>query len=110
MKDKRLECLRCGTQMRFMGAEKVQLGKMGWLSGNWDNLVSGALKTNIYVCPKCRKLEFYLDYENDEQPDMSDDGEYELPPELSVIVCPKCGAVHGQELSECPKCGYDYSE
>ena len=110
MNDKKLTCLRCGEKMRFLGAEKIQLGKMGWFSGNWDNLVSGALKTNIYVCPKCRKLEFYLDYENDEQPDMPEDDGYEELPEFSVIVFPKCGTVHGQDLSACPQCGYDYSE
>ena len=50
------DCLRCGTAMRFVGQEKLQLGQTSWLLGDWPNLVAGALKVSIMVCPHCGKL------------------------------------------------------
>ena len=45
------DCLRCGTAMCFVGQEKLQLGQTSWLLGDWPNLVAGALKVSIMVCP-----------------------------------------------------------
>ena len=54
-----LNCLRCGAGMRFMGREKFQLGQTGWVLGDLPNLFAGAMEIEIYVCPKCGKLEFF---------------------------------------------------
>ena len=48
-----LRCLRCGTEMRFAGQEKIQLGKTGWLAGDLPNLLAGALAVSILECPLC---------------------------------------------------------
>ena len=53
------DCLRCGTAMRFVGQEKLQLGQASWLLGDWPNLVAGALEVSIMACPYCGKLEFF---------------------------------------------------
>ena len=54
-----LNCLRCGTGMRFIRREKFQLGQTGWVLGDLPNLFAGAMEIEIYVCPKCGKLEFF---------------------------------------------------
>lgn len=54
-----LNCLRCGTRMRFIRREKFQLGQTGWVLGDLPNLFAGAMEIEIYVCPKCGKLEFF---------------------------------------------------
>ena len=53
------DCLRCGTAMRFVGQEKLQLGQASWLLGDWPNLVAGALEVSIMACPYCGKLEVF---------------------------------------------------
>ena len=55
-----MKCLRCGEDMQYLSREKLQLGKTGWVLGDLPNLLSGALDVQILVCPKCRKLEFFL--------------------------------------------------
>ena len=54
-----LNCLRCGTGMQFIKHEKFQLGQTGWVLGDLPNLFAGAMEIEIYVCPKCGKLEFF---------------------------------------------------
>ena len=93
-------CLRCGTTMEFLAREQLQLGKTGWFFGDLPNLLAGALEVNIYVCPHCRKIEFYA---VDEAPE-EDGPEEELPKK----TCPACGTVHDFDYPKCPGCGYDY--
>ena len=93
---KNLTCLRCGETLRFLGRERIQLGKTGWLLGDLPNLLSGALETEIYVCSKCRKLEFFYE-ENAAQSDT-----------LPQKTCPACGAIHDFDYPRCPKCKHDY--
>ena len=45
---KDLLCLRCGTTMRFVMHERLQLGQTGWLLGDLPNLLSGSLAVDIY--------------------------------------------------------------
>lgn len=52
------DCLRCGTAMRFVGQEKLQLGQTSWLLGDWPNLVAGALKVSIMACPTAGSWSF----------------------------------------------------
>ena len=93
-----LRCLRCGTAMVFVGRERLQMGKTGWVLGDLPNLVAGALEVEIYACPRCRKLEFFR------------------PEELSVTEanalplreCPACGHLHEFDFPKCPLCGFDY--
>ena len=91
-----LNCLRCQEPMRFLAHEQIQLGKTGWLLGDLPNLLSGALETDIYICPRCRKLEFYAE-DTDVQGDT-----------LPQKTCPVCGAIHDFDYPKCPRCKYDY--
>jgi len=55
-----IDCLRCGKKMNHIRTEKIQLGQTGWILGDLPNLLAGAMEVEIYSCPKCRKLEFFL--------------------------------------------------
>ena len=55
-----MKCLRCGEDMQFLSNESIKLANVGPVIDNLLNLISGGLKVNIFVCPKCRKLEFFL--------------------------------------------------
>lgn len=53
-------CLRCGQTMNHIRTEKLQFGQTGWILGDLPNLLAGAMEVDIYCCPQCRKLEFFL--------------------------------------------------
>ena len=53
MKD--LNCLRCGRRMEFCRREYLQLGKTGWITGDWGNLLAGAMDVVVLRCPDCGK-------------------------------------------------------
>lgn len=91
-----MNCLRCGSPMRFMGSERIQLGKTGLLTGVLSNLLSGALEVAVYRCAKCGKLEFY----STEKPDPDN--------ETPQRTCPECGFDHDFDFPKCPKCGHSY--
>jgi hypothetical protein len=82
--------------MQYLSREKLQLGKTGWVLGDLPNLLSGALEVKIFVCPKCRKLEFFL-AENET-----------LDDETPKKTCHKCGTVHDFDYPKCPNCKHEY--
>ena len=88
-------CLRCGGEMCFACTEDIQLGKTSFLLGGWPNLLSGALRVDIYRCKSCGKLEFFA----------ADGGE---PSPLPQTSCPACGRQHDFDYPRCPFCGYEY--
>ena len=92
-------CLRCGAAMRFVGQEKLQLGKTGWLLGDLPNLMAGALEVSIMTCPRCGKLEFFS---GDASGTAADDSG------LPRRTCPVCGSRHDFDYPKCPLCGYTY--
>ena len=93
---KSITCTHCSEQMKFLGRERLQLGQTGWLLGDIPNLIAGALEVDIYMCPNCRKLEFYA-------------AEAEvIGEELPKKTCPACGTVHDFDYPKCPKCGRSY--
>lgn len=91
-----MKCLRCGEDMQYLSREKIQLGKTGWVLGDLPNLLSGALEVQIFVCPRCRKLEFFL-AENETIDD-----------ETPKKTCPDCGTVHDFDYPKCPNCKHEY--
>lgn len=95
MKD--LNCVHCNEQMRFLTHERIQLGKTGWILGDFPNLVAGALEVDIYICPSCQKLEFYASKK-------AANTDTELP----QTTCPNCGTVHDFDYPKCPHCKYEY--
>ena len=117
---RRLKCLRCGDAMQFGKQEKIQLGQTGFLFGDWPNLLAGALEVEIYFCPKCGKMEFYMPgfpVEEVQTPQMEEDS---LPPDaqqdivgvsmegIPQIRCPACGTEHDFDYPRCPRCDYPY--
>ena len=89
-----LSCLRCGAWMRFIKCEKFQLGQTGWVLGDLPNLFAGAMEIEIYVCPKCGKIELF-------QPEAASDG-------LAQKQCPVCGAVIDFDYGRCPHCKREF--
>ena len=59
-----LKCLRCAAAMDFLGSEDIQLGHHSLLFGDLSNLLSGSLSVDVYVCQKCRKIEFFYGEDN----------------------------------------------
>lgn len=90
-----IDCLRCGQQMNHIKTEKLQFGQTGWLLGDLPNLLAGALEVDIYSCPECGKLEFFV-------ANASEEG-------LLQIKCPKCGKMHDFDYPKCPFCKHDYN-
>ncbi len=93
-----MDCLRCNTKMKYLMREKIQLGKTGWILGDIPNLISGALELDIYVCPTCRKTEFFA----------AEDQHVEQTEDLPQRVCPDCGREHDFDYPKCPFCGNNY--
>ena len=96
---KHIDCLRCGQAMKHIRTEKIQFGQTGWILGDLPNLFAGAMEVEIYSCPQCKKLEFFLpEYKIEES-------KQEDVPQRS---CPLCGRKHDAEDSNCPFCNFDY--
>lgn len=95
---KKLDCLRCRQPMEYLFTEKLQLGQRGWLLGDLPNLLAGALELEIYSCPRCGKVEFFL-----AEPVLADQG-------TPQKTCPQCGRSHDFDYPKCPFCQYDYYE
>ena len=90
-----ISCLRCEQKMKHIGTEKIQLGQTGWILGDLPNLLSGAMEVDIYSCPECRKVEFFL--ANDSTEDC-----------LPQKQCPECGNMHDFDYPKCPFCKHQY--
>lgn len=60
-------CVYCNEQMQFLAREEIQLGKTGFLMGSIPNALAGTLEVDIYMCPYCRKLEFYAVEDGDDE-------------------------------------------
>ena len=82
--EKKLSCLRCGQDMVFLRREHLQLGKTGLFTGDWGNLLAGALDVAILQCTGCGKLEFFKGDAFEEQ----DEGP---AGDLAQVTCPNCG-------------------
>ncbi len=93
-----LKCLRCETEMVYIGAEEFQLGKTSFLWGDLPNLLAGAITMEIYYCPKCRKVEFFS----------TDKLLAEDEDKIAQKTCPKCKLQHDMDYPKCPHCGHDY--
>lgn len=93
----KLNCLRCDRPMEFVKREHVQLGKTGFLTGDWGNLLAGALDVAIFTCPECGKLEFFRgEYYDAQEPEQTG---------IAKTTCPNCGTQHELDDPKCPRCG-----
>ena len=89
-------CGNCETEMKFLKREDIQLGKTGLFLGDLPNLLAGALDVEIWCCPQCGKLDFYLAQLDLEIDDCG---------AISQIECEQCGAAYDLDYPKCPCCG-----
>jgi len=55
-----INCLRCEVPMIFAGTRKIQ-DRMHWTTvGNLLELLSNMDSFDLYVCPQCDKVEFFV--------------------------------------------------
>ena len=96
---RKLKCLRCGEDMQFVRREDFQLGRTGWILGDWPNLLAGAMELDVYACKGCGKVELFLPEGESEGGDAG---------EMPQKKCPKCGATIDFDYPKCPVCKYDF--
>ena len=82
--------------MNHIRTEKLQFGQTGWILGDLPNLLAGSMEVDIYSCPKCKKVEFFL----------ADETEEGMPQKQ----CPNCGKMHDFDYPKCPFCKFDYND
>ena len=95
---RKLECQRCGTPMRFGLQERFQMGQHSLLLGDWPHVLAGSLELEVYFCPECGKVEFFV-------PEHSERTTSEQLPQKK---CPRCGKMHDFDYPKCPYCSFDY--
>ena len=98
---RQINCLRCQGTMEYVGRENLQLGRTGWILGDLPNLLAGALNVDIYLCPKCGKMEFFHSHFEGEPNRYR--GE-----ELLEKQCPSCGLSIYFDYTKCPCCGFEF--
>ena len=92
-----MRCLRCGEEMSFVRREDFQLGRTGWVLGDWPNLLAGAMELDVYACRGCGKVELFLPQ-----------GELEGEDTTPQKKCPRCGSTIDFDYPKCPVCRYDF--
>ena len=65
---KKIKCLRCEIPMTFGGTKKFHEGTRQWgfWLGDLGELFVNREEYNIYLCPKCGKVEMYVDTVDEE--------------------------------------------
>ena len=118
------KCLRCDAPMKFGMQQKFQLGQTGWLLGDWPNILAGALELEVWFCPKCGKVEFFVPGSTGvsvKQEEPQQTGEFDFvgsmvnegidavsPEGMPQKKCPTCGKEHDFDYPRCPYCKHDY--
>ena len=100
MEERKLKCLRCNGDMKYIMTEKVQLGQTSWILGDLPNLFAGSMELDVYSCSHCGKIEFF-------QSDNSTS--YAEEARIAQKKCPKCGNFHDIDYPKCPFCKHDYN-
>jgi hypothetical protein len=55
-----LQCLRCGTLLAFAGTREFHEGTRWGFLGDWWELFVNKEAFDVYFCPRCGKIEFFL--------------------------------------------------
>ena len=55
-------CLRCNRKLDFVGTKKFHEGTRAWdvIGGIWE-LFKNREHFDVYVCPRCGRVEFFVD-------------------------------------------------
>lgn len=57
-----LSCMRCGTPSRYAGTKSFRgASTMGFWLGDLGHLFEGHETYDVYYCPHCGKVEFFVD-------------------------------------------------
>jgi hypothetical protein len=58
-----VSCTRCQVPLQYSGTKKFHEGSRGWgfFLGDLGELFTNREHFDIYVCPKCGRVEFFLD-------------------------------------------------
>ena len=56
-----LDCLRCATRLEYAGKKKFHEGSNWGVIGELGELFVKRETLHFYFCPKCGKVEFYVD-------------------------------------------------
>ena len=122
---RKTKCLRCDARMKFGMQQKFQLGQTSFLLGDWPNLIAGALELEVWFCPKCGKVEFFVPGSTQnlpvKQPEPAQTEEFDYVGSMvsegidAVSAegmpqkkCPTCGREHAFDYPRCPYCKHDY--
>ncbi len=63
---KQIDCLRCNVSMLFSGEYKFHEGPRIGILGNIFEAFVNQESFDLYVCPKCGKVEFFVPINNSE--------------------------------------------
>ena len=122
---RKTKCLRCDARMKFGMRQKFQLGQTSFLLGDWPNLIAGALELEVWFCPKCGKVEFFVPGSTQnlpvKQPEPAQTEEFDyvgsmVSEGIDAVSkdgmpqkkCPTCGREHDFDYPRCPYCKHDY--
>ncbi|MDN0033485.1 hypothetical protein QVN85_11280 [Oscillibacter valericigenes] len=95
-----LDCLRCGTPMVFkMRKDFTTDPRSVFFCDEGPEL-------DLYICPKCRKVEFYdCSSVLPEPVPAKTTNPYYVPGNSAHITCPRCKKEHPRNDEICPLCG-----
>ena len=122
---RKTKCLRCDARMKFGMQQKFQLGQTSFLLGDWPNLMAGTLELEVWFCPKCGKVEFFVPGSTQnlpvKQPEPAQTEEFDYVGSMvnegidavskdgmPQKKCPTCGREHDFDYPRCPYCKHDY--
>ena len=122
---RKTKCLRCDARMKFGMQQKFQMGQTSFLLGDWPNLMAGALELEVWFCPKCGKVEFFVPGSTQnlpvKQPEPVQTEEFDYVGSMvnegidavskdgmPQKKCPTCGREHDFDYPRCPYCKHDY--
>ena len=122
---RKTKCLRCDARMKFGMQQKFQMGQTSFLLGDWPNLMAGSLELEVWFCPKCGKVEFFVPGSTQnlpvKQPEPAQTEEFDYVGSMvnegidavskdgmPQKKCPTCGREHDFDYPRCPYCKHDY--
>ena len=118
---RKLKCLRCGGQMKFGMQQKFQMGEASFLLGDWPHWKAGALELEVWFCPDCGKVEFFVPGSRNRPAEQEEGESFDFVGSMvnegidAVSMdgmpqkkCPTCGKEHDFDYPKCPYCKHDY--
>jgi len=56
-----MTCVRCETELDFVGTKKFQEDSAGGVWGAFGELFARRQRFDVYACPRCGRVEFFVD-------------------------------------------------